>query len=766
MSQNFLVSLLLKTRDELSGPLARILQTVKRDSADASAAVRGVGDESARMAAQRTRATTASESAIQRELAQTSAAYERQSQAAVASAESTTRATDGSLSKRLRDYQRFQQAWEALGLRSEADIQREIARTEAAYQRLARGGMMSADEQARAFDQMTRHVAELNREMGRLSSTERGIRLFQGGARGLRTVGDGILGGIGAAHAIATPVKETMAWDRRVAMMSNTAFNERDVGGRISGEAEIRGAIKNTISQVGGNLDQVTETLDNLLSHNTMTHDQVFRLLPVLQKYATAEGADPNELGNIAFRAIQNFGFNESMVPKALDMAIRGGHMGGFKLPDMAKWLPQQMAAAKNSGMNGVQGLASLIALNELSVTTSGTVDEAGNNVMDLLTHLNSRDTARSVKKYLHRDLSVMLANGRGKGQNSIEVFGDLLDQVAKRDKNYRLLQGRLANVKNDGQRRETLESMLDIVQGSAIGKIVHNRQELQALMAYVNQKPKYQQIRDQALVASGYGDRDFDVISRTDDYKTERAKSIAGMGEKDALRGFDSMVGDTAAKLANYGAQYPGLTAAVMGAKTAFEGVTQAILAIGLGRLVFGKGGEGAGGGETNAGGGGIASGAGLGALISRFRAGLGIGGGAVALANFTSNEEDEELANGDATWKRLHAHYSQQVIDAARKKYQPWYQFGEGYAAENEQWIKQYQADQQSVQSRNSAPVMPWSGQNDAGKLNQQVLAALQAQATAKPQPITINNQIHLDGHVIAEQVNQINTLAALRY
>ncbi|WP_439357754.1 phage tail tape measure protein [Bradyrhizobium sp. DASA03007] len=74
----------------------------------------------------------------------------------------------------------------------------------------------------------------------------------------------------------------------------------------------------------------------------------------------------------------------------------------------------------------------------------------------------------------------------------------------------------------------------------------------------------------------------------------------------------------------------------------------------------------------------------------VMRFIAGYA--GAAPAIAGATTNQEDDELNNGADKWKMLRDKYGQATIDAARKKYQPWYQFGKGYAGENEQWIKQY--------------------------------------------------------------------------
>ncbi|MDT9105781.1 hypothetical protein RSW49_22810, partial [Escherichia coli] len=86
-----------------------------------------------------------------------------------------------------------------------------------------------------------------------------------------------------------------------------------------------------------------------------------------------------------------------------------------------------------------------------------------------------------------------------------------------------------------------------------------------------------------------------------------------------------------------------------------------------------------------------------GLSKLLGIATAAAGVAGTVVAIANTTTNEEDDELKNGKARWATIRAKYPQSVIDAARKKYQPWYQVGSGYAAENEEWLKQYTSENQ---------------------------------------------------------------------
>jgi len=282
------------------------------------------------------------------------------------------------------------------------------------------------------------------------------------------------------------------------------------------------------------------------------------------------------------------------------------------------------MASAKNAGMTGMDGIASLIALNEVSMTTAGTADEAGNNTLDLLQHLNAQDTARKIHKELGATLSVRYANAIEHGQGPLEAFAGLINQVMAKDKNYQILQKRIASTKDDGEKRQLYERMEQVISGSAIGKVIHNRQEMLAMMGYLNNRDRYNQIKSSVLNARGMGEADAQVMESTDSFKTERAKSLAELGEFDSLRGFDKVVGNAADKVTEYAQKYPGLMSAIMGTKVAFDGLTTVLGTIGLLRFVTGHGAGAAERGAAKAGSsvlGSVARGAaGEGGLLARF--------------------------------------------------------------------------------------------------------------------------------------------------
>lgn len=637
--------------------------------------------------------------------------WQRQTERA---AETTTRAMTRSATEQQRAFSRLASARQSLGIRSEQTIQREIRQTEAAYNRLARSGMLSANEQGRAFRSMTERVRELRREMGLVERSQRSMA-------GVMRAGMGMAAGAWAAgQVLRSPIERTMSYDRRLAMMANTAFADRDVAGRRAGMATLDAAVVNAVRTGGGTREGAAETLDFLLSSGAMSSQAAINLLPTLQKYATATGADPKELGSIAVRGLQSFGIAEQDMPMALDMAIMAGQQGGFELKDMAKWLPQQMAAGRLSGLSGMSGLAKLLAVNQASAITAGTKDEAGNNLVNLLAKINSRDTATDAKK-LGINLTSTLARGRENGLDSLDTFVGIVENQVGKDKNYQALKARIATAQGS-DKKAALESMADILQGSVIGELVQDRQALMALVGYMNNRDYVKKIEAALPGAKGTGQTSFDVIASTADFKTEQGKNEKAIAEQRLFTPLNEAIGDASAKLTEYAQKYPALATSVVGATTALTALSAAAAGSALMRLLTAGGPAAAGGAGSQ-----LAAGVAQTASVATRAAGPVLA--FTSLAAFTTREEDEEVLHGEARMAKLRKQYGQDTLDAARKQFQPWYQFGPGYAADNEQWVKQY-----------------LSAQN------------------AKPQEVRVTVELK-NPELLAAQVNQANATAARR-
>lgn len=103
----------------------------------------------------------------------------------------TARVTEQAARTSIASSRRLAQAREGLGVRSERQIQREIDRTIAQYNRLKRSGSLTSRELARASEQARNQIRTLNAEMGR---TPMGQRLGNIGRGAMGLVAGGIAG--------------------------------------------------------------------------------------------------------------------------------------------------------------------------------------------------------------------------------------------------------------------------------------------------------------------------------------------------------------------------------------------------------------------------------------------------------------------------------------------------------------------------------------------------------------------------------------------
>ncbi|WP_207383501.1 phage tail tape measure protein, partial [Bordetella pseudohinzii] len=438
------------------------------------------------------------------------------------------------------------------------------------------------------------------------------------------------------------PVRRNMEYDRRLAMMANTAFADRDVAGRQRGARELDAVIRKAVA-FGGSRDQAAETLDALIASGAMSQAASARLLPTLQKNAVATGADPRDLANIAIRGMQTFGISESDIPMALDMTIKAGQEGGFEIKDMARWLPQQMAAARSAGMSGLNDFGALLAANQAAMITAGTPDEAGNNLVNWLAKMTSREASMSAKKIeispgKSIDLVGTLSAARAKGVNPMDAFVGVIDQIVGSNKEYQAIQARMKTASSTGERQAILASQADMLQGSAIGQLIPDRQAMMALVGYMNNRDYVAGIRRTLPEAQGTADMNHALIASTPSFQVERAKNVALFAENDGFNGLSRVVGEVSGKLADYGEKYPGLAQAIVTATQSLNALAAAAAAASVIGLLRGGAGAAA-----------AARGASSAAGAARRGLGLSLGRGAGAIALGVGAKELWDIQHSD---------------------------------------------------------------------------------------------------------------------
>ncbi|HCO6440325.1 TPA: phage tail tape measure protein [Escherichia coli] len=500
-----------------------------------------------------------------------------------------------STKKAAKEIQRAARARETLGIRAEREIRREIYLTVASYNRLARAGFESAQEQERAMQATREKARALKRELDGVTQAqmkmaktpvipERG-RFARAAAFGGNAVTIG--GGIAAGAAImAQPVKRQMSYERQLAMMANTAFSDGGLEGRRAGLEQMKSSIRNAVTYGGGTKEDAAETLDALLKDG-ISFETASKWLPELMKYATASGASATDLAKVMIKGKKTFGFRDEDISTVLNMAIAAGKEGSFELNDMARWLSQQMGAASAAGMKGKDDFVKILALNEAAAITAGSSDEAGNNVVNLLAKLTSKDieTAAAGINYNGKgiDFSGTLTEAREHGLNPIDALSSLIDKIVASDKRYQELQKKLASARDKGEQTAVYDSMATLLEGFGFGKLVADRQALMALLAYRN-NPEYRKkvedaINQQRTLPEGQraGDVDFKFISDTNDFKTGQAKNTLEFSQMDGVKKLADASGTVADAITWAGKEFPGLTTSVVTATTAIKAMTAA---------------------------------------------------------------------------------------------------------------------------------------------------------------------------------------------
>ena len=483
--------------------------------------------------------------------------------------------------------------------RSAAEVERAVQKEVQAYDRVGKALVAVTRNTKMGSDAARRMAAESVRGANQMAAAWRKVESAARSAGGvMRTAGQGIgvagqIGGglMAGGYVMQRAMQKPVEFDYLLADMANTAFSDRDLAGRKAGMAELQSVIDKSVREGGGSRDSAAEALNAMIASGQVDVASAMTMLPTLQKMSTATGAAPVELANIAIRGLQNHYFDPSQIGEALDKAIMAGQSGGFELKDMAHWLPEMMAAGK--GLSGMSGFEAILASSQASITTAGNADQAGNNLVNLLAKMSSKDAIKNFDKF-GVDLPKELAAGIEKGINPLETFVSLIDKnVVSKDAGYAALQKRLAASGDDAEKSAILENMASVLEGSAVGEIVQDRQALMALVALMNQRDYISSIKQNMAGAEGVGQSNFELKAETTKFKADRLTAEKEMAQSRTLEAVQKPLNAAMDGLAEFGESFPKLTTAAYAAATAIAAMTAAAAGFGaVGLLRKGGGG------------------------------------------------------------------------------------------------------------------------------------------------------------------------------
>ncbi|MCP2041785.1 hypothetical protein L1281_002401 [Neisseria sp. HSC-16F19] len=455
-------------------------------------------------------------------------------------------------------------AYARIGIRSEREIQREIERTQRAYRHLAQSGVLSQRELARAAQATRGRIRELNNEMGRQSGAQRIAGLGRGLAAGAASVTAG-------GMVLARPVSRTMDYDTELRHAVNTLYAGKSLAEKRAGMAEVNQAVSDAAHLGGRSRSEALAAMNTMAASGAMSDEAVRSLLPTVMKTAAAANADGNEIATLVSKALQA-GFRESDIPALLDRAVQSGVDGGFELRDMARWLPQQMAAMKNAGMAAtLDNFSAILSANQLSFMTAGSADEAGNNLVNLLAKINSQDTITKAKKIKINgkegfDFTASMTKRQAEGMNSLDAIVDIVRELVGKDEKSRALMAQLAAAQGDEAKMAILESQKALVDGTAVGQLVSDRQALMALLSLVNNAEAAERLREGQSKAEGAVQANYDFLAEGSGFRVAQAKATAESAEYAAFNEGAHKLGEAAEALTNWARGNPDGAATAVG--------------------------------------------------------------------------------------------------------------------------------------------------------------------------------------------------------
>jgi len=582
---------------------------------EATPRIRSLSAEFRRMSNTRETQGIRSEQSIQREITRTIAAWNRLEVSGTLSAKGQERAYQQMLSTvaRLRqemavverqqsststnDFRRMSSARETLGIRSERNIQREIARTVASYNRLERSGSLSANEQSRAFEKMQSTVAKLRQEM---AGAERQQRSW---GKAAFAIGSGIAAG---AMTLRKPINDQASYSMHLAELSNLAYNKEDVAGRITGKKVLDASIRKALRLGGGTPEQAFAALQSMIRSGSMTVAEAQQSLPGVMMNASATGSDPEAVANLQASAY-NFGLSKKDALSALSVTTTAAQHGRVGVPLLAREMPKALESAKSAGFKGRAGFSQVAALFEAAAIGAGTPEEAATNVTNLLAELTSSNLSNNAKHITIKgkgvDFKALSVKDAAKGLTPLDTVNNLVDTALKYDKNYQGLGKKLANTQDEGE-RTSLEAQRDLIEGQYISQLFPNQYSKNAFQLYRRQIPYFNKLQHEQMeqfdlpAEKRSAELDFDLIKQEPEFQMHQAQNEKLFATNDAIAPVAKTLGD----LADYGSklaqEFPGLTTAAAGATVAITALGAAAAVKSGADLLMGRSGGKAGAG------------------------------------------------------------------------------------------------------------------------------------------------------------------------
>lgn len=385
----------------------------------------------------------------------------------------------------MRDTQR-QNGMDRLGLRTQQQVRAAILDQQRAYQLLRNSATATNNDIRRGHRAMTEEVRRLNNEL-RTSGSLMGK---------MQTAGAMVGGVVAGAAVVNSQIKPARTYDEQVARTAATATYGQgmSIGDRKLVKVELDKTVMAAVRSSGGKREGALEAADTLIASGAYDLASVKEVLGTTQRAAYVSGATSSDAAAVTLQ-LKNFGLSPEQIGQGQDIAVAGGQLGGFEYDTMAQYLSRQLPLAKSAGYGGIDGLKKIVALNQVAINTAGNQDEAGNNVVNLLQKINSREFAKQIYKQVEPQKGDPTDKGGGllwaeyarsqkaQGVDQIDAFVGLLERQLGGNSSYQALKQQAGQAK--GKEAQALYAqMSEMIEGANLGEIIADRQALMAALA------------------------------------------------------------------------------------------------------------------------------------------------------------------------------------------------------------------------------------------------------------------------------------------
>lgn len=239
-----------------------------------------------------------------------------------------------------------------------------------------------------------------------------------------------------AASRIAAPAAIAVAAGKAVKRYADVDLAMKRIGITADASDEEVGKFQKNLRETASanalSFDSVKGGMESLIAGG-MELGQANKVIGAVSKTAQASGSDVAEMATTVLSLSQNAEVGADKMQVALDSLAKAGKEGKFEFKDMARYLPSILPAAAAVGTKGVEGVQNMAAALQTMRLGAGTSEEAATNMQNVLSKMNSTETAKKFKK-MGVDLESSMKKAKAGGKDALETFVELTDTATKGD--------------------------------------------------------------------------------------------------------------------------------------------------------------------------------------------------------------------------------------------------------------------------------------------------------------------------------------------